>query len=102
MKNPELYNRTVDILVDAYFKDALVSDDCTACACGNIISANLNYKRVSFQDRDYWMDEAGNYLYPSWLNTVRTPSREYFWEKKKQILELENFNGDSKKEILST
>lgn len=41
MIKPELYKRTVDILVDAYFKDTLEHGTCAACAVGNIIAANL-------------------------------------------------------------
>jgi hypothetical protein len=44
MNNPELYKRTVDILFDAYFNDTLKHGDCTACAVGNIIAANMGYK----------------------------------------------------------
>jgi hypothetical protein len=39
MIKPELYQRTIDILVDAYFNDTLKHGSCAACAVGNIISA---------------------------------------------------------------
>lgn len=39
MNNEQLYNKTVDILVQAYFNDTLQHEDCTKCAVGNIIAA---------------------------------------------------------------
>lgn len=42
MKNKQLYQKTVDILVDAYFKNTLEHTNCYACAVGNIIAANNN------------------------------------------------------------
>lgn len=44
MKNSELYNRTVNILVDAYFNDTLEHGNPCACAVGNIIAANMGKK----------------------------------------------------------
>lgn len=41
MKNEELYNKSVDILVNAYMNDTLQHHNCYACAVGNIISASL-------------------------------------------------------------
>lgn len=41
MINPELYQRTVDILVKAYFEDTLEHTNCRACAVGNIVAANM-------------------------------------------------------------
>ncbi len=42
MIKPELYNKTVNILVDAYFNDTLEHGNCYACAVGNIIAANCS------------------------------------------------------------
>jgi hypothetical protein len=42
MKRPELYQRTVDILVQAYFNDTLRHGSCAACAVGNIIANSNN------------------------------------------------------------
>lgn len=44
MKNPELYHKTVEILVQAYFNDTLERKNCYACAVGNIISHNMGIK----------------------------------------------------------
>ena len=44
MKNPELYKRTVDILVAAYFNDTLEQGDPCGCAVGNIVAANMGIR----------------------------------------------------------
>lgn len=41
MVREELYNKTVDILYQAYFKDELQRANCGACAVTNIIAGNL-------------------------------------------------------------
>lgn len=43
MKNQELFNKTISILVNAYQKDVLDYYDCKACAVGNIVAANKGY-----------------------------------------------------------
>ncbi len=49
MLKPELYNKTVDILVQAYFNDTLEHGNCYACAVGNMIAANCGYEFVDFK-----------------------------------------------------
>jgi hypothetical protein len=41
MINEQLYRKTVDILFQAYFNDTLKHDDCSACAVGNMVAANM-------------------------------------------------------------
>lgn len=43
MKNPELFHKTVGILVNAYLNNTLRHGSCMACACGNIIAGNNNW-----------------------------------------------------------
>jgi len=57
----ELYNKTVDILYQAYFNDTLEHGNCCACAVGNIIAANMGktFERVfdtvaSTRPRERW------------------------------------------------
>jgi hypothetical protein len=47
MKNEALYNKTVDILVQAYFEDSLSHMLCQACAVGNIIAYHTNQRDKS-------------------------------------------------------
>lgn len=44
MKNKELFDSTVKILVNAYLNGTLVPGNCHACAVGNIIAARLDIK----------------------------------------------------------
>lgn len=44
MKNKSLYDKTVDILYQAYFNDTLKHLSCTACAVGNICGGNLEWR----------------------------------------------------------
>lgn len=50
MKNETLYNKTVDILVQAYFKNTLQHTNCFACAVGNMIAGNMGIKFVNEND----------------------------------------------------
>lgn len=50
MKRPELYQRTVDILVDAYFKDTLEHGEPCGCAVGNIVAATCNNLKRTQQE----------------------------------------------------
>ena len=52
MKNPELYKKTVDILVAAYFNDTLEHGNCYACAVGNIIAGNCGYGFIKMEKND--------------------------------------------------
>ena len=44
MKREELYKRTVDILVQAYFDNTLQHGNCYACAVGNIVAGNMGIR----------------------------------------------------------
>jgi hypothetical protein len=46
MVRQELYNKTVDILYQAYFNGTLKHVNCYACAVGNIIAANSGYSFI--------------------------------------------------------
>jgi len=59
MYTTELYNRTVDILYQAYFNDTLEHGSTCGCAVGNIIAANLGLKPEIESDtwegrKTYW------------------------------------------------
>lgn len=59
MNRPELYNKTVDILYQAYFNDTLEHANCYACAVGNIIAANKGLRLV----KDFEPSHLGQVLY---------------------------------------
>ncbi len=104
MKNSELYHKTVNILVDAYFNDTLIIQDCTACACGNLVMAANGYKRAEIADDVFWLTRGGEYITPLWSNTVRTVETHPFpvFISKKQILKIGQYDFETKKEIEST
>lgn len=68
MKNPELYHRSVDILVKAYVDGYLNPMDCAACAVGNLIAGNCGYKYLS---PNKWMDANGKTIVPRWWSLNR-------------------------------
>lgn len=72
MKNEELYHKTVDILVQAYFNDTLAHSDCSACAVGNIVAANTGivFEKCKYSGSFYWKDNEG----PFWGNLFHTDS----------------------------
>lgn len=69
MIKEELYNKTVGILVDAYFNDTLRVQDCAACAVGNIIAANNRYEVMAYEwtDTDYMV-----LVVPRWTSVFHT------------------------------
>lgn len=44
MKNPELFHKTIGILVNAYLKGTIKQGECAACVVGNLIAANMSYE----------------------------------------------------------
>lgn len=87
MENPELYYKTVDILVQAYFNDTLRHGKCTACAVGNLVAYHMGY---TYNYNLGWSE--GNSKWTSVFYTV-------FGE---QYIMPIGYNGDAKVEIEST
>ena len=59
MKNKELFNRTVAVLVKAYQNNTLKHGTCYACAVGNLVTAS---KGIKYQSNLVW----DNGKYPCW------------------------------------
>lgn len=91
-KNIELYNKTVDILYQAYFDDMLVHGNCQACAVGNMVAANTFKKvtKVSYGYKGVGWDYGCTVWQlvfmtdPDTLHQVREPAF-YVGEAKEQI-----------------
>lgn len=110
MKNETLYNKTVDILVQAYFEGTLEHGNCYACAVGNIIAANCGYRflRYSNENKDiYWkgftpynqdwtetIREKGKN--PSWFSFVKNPHITF---NKELAIQQVNSTGYTKQEL---
>lgn len=95
MKKPELYQKTVDILVQAYFNDTLEHGNCAACAVGNIIAANneIDFKRGDSTPCLFW----DNKRLPVWGWIFQTDR-----DKKRQRFSPESYIGEMKAEIDSS
>lgn len=104
MINEPLYNKTVSILVDAYFKDTLQSGICSACAVGSLIAANNDYEIVQVSDENFWLNKNGDYLTPKWKKVVCTEITRVFGIafSKKQVLNINKLDSETRKEIEST
>lgn len=77
MKNKELFDKTVNILLEAYRNDTLQHSNCYACAVGNLVAANngieINHKvhedcsrTLSWNDRGS-MYESTEVTYNNWF-----------------------------------
>ncbi len=74
MKNEALYRKTVDILVDAYFKDTLEHGNCYACAVGNMIAGNCGFEFLN-------SDTVGWQAFPN----IYTGRGKMFWNNSNKI-----------------
>lgn len=63
MKNKELFNRTVDILVKAYRNDTLQHMNCYACAIGNLVAHGMNYEYNKDNDFKYYQNAYFHFFY---------------------------------------
>jgi len=105
MKNEALYNKTVGILVDAYFNDTLQHGNCHACAVGNLVAANCGYKFVPNRDEERNHVERiiwHNHI-PEWPDVHSVFLRRvYIPGTNSQRLRPELFKGRAKLQIEST
>jgi len=73
MKNKKLFDKTISILVNAYLKGTLKHADNCACAVGNMIAANNNYKvlRAKHYEGLTWITEDGEHIISRWTFDLR-------------------------------
>ena len=69
MKNEELFNKTLNILVQAYQNDTLKHGDCAACVVGNLIASNLEY---TFNEEGMWLYSFNQIRFPRWKHIFIT------------------------------
>jgi len=91
MKNEQLYHKTVDILVEAYFNDTLENLNVCGCAVGNLVAHHMNYEiikdaygSISWKDQSY-----PNEMGWATVHCIR-------------IVNMENYTGLAKEQIDST
>lgn len=106
MKNPELYNKTVEILVQSYLNDTLRHLNCYACAVGNLVAHYCNkifvkqnplFLPQSFDEELKWDGYAG-YGVKVPRDTYKTGGTWYeqLWKKE------EDLHGEPKEQLQST
>ncbi len=104
MKNLELYNKTVDILVQAYLNDTLEHNNCYACAVGNLVTANCGYtydkNNRSMSGRFGWAHE--NFYNHTTVNKTTLWASVFTTTEDGQALRKENFKGEALRQINST
>lgn len=54
MKNKELFDKTIGILVNAYLNDTLENANCHACAVGNLVATNCGYEMIQSENGCMW------------------------------------------------
>lgn len=94
MKNETLYNKTVNILVDAYFNDTLVHCNCYGCAVGNLVAANMGLKYVGKGKKLRWRGVKSIYQgFPSknWIDVLQMGE-----------VNIEEYDGVAKMQIDAT
>jgi hypothetical protein len=69
MKNLELFNKSVGILVDAYRNDTLRHGDYCGCAVGNLIASNCGYKIITTNSSSFeWSFSSGILWYTTYTH----------------------------------
>ena len=106
MKNPELFHRTVGILVKAYLNDTLKSANCASCAVGNIVSVSCGYQvaRDSKGSLGWWANEKEEWVDPRWQKVFMTSAFKVFNIRffASQSKKLKKFKKKARKQIEST
>lgn len=94
MNNPELFNKTLGIIEDAYNKGRLEHGSCCACLVGNLIARNCGYEVIKASDRFIWWRE-GIRIGTAWGAVFSTDSLG-------QSFDIESYAGVAKDQIDST
>lgn len=89
MKNKELFNRTISILVNAYHNNTLQHGYCSACAVGNLVAAGINTEAKKSGT------EFQNGVLAVWDRVFMTTDRG-------QYFEIDKYEGEAKEQIDST
>ncbi len=97
MKNKELFDKTLDILVKAYQNDTLEHGNCATCAVGNMIAANM---KISYRK-----ETSGRYcphISLTWINSTPQWSQVFMTAEGTQEIDSEEYDGKAKEQIDST
>lgn len=121
MKNEQLYQKTVDILLDAFNDKTLVAGNCYACAVGNIVAANCGFKmkadsagwpywdgcppyfvNTDIPDKSAMNPEIANYIGNVWISVKKGIEGVDEWQVRNNIPAMDQIRstGYSPEEIL--
>lgn len=70
MTQQEHFNRSVAVLVKAYFEGLLDATECSACACGNLVAAATGRDLKQVGNRIFQFEADGSQTYPRWQRAV--------------------------------
>ncbi len=95
MKNQELFDRTISILVKAYVNDTLRHYNCSACAVGNLVAANcgLSYN----QEFKYVQEDQRPHFENGWAAVFATSGKNQRYSPERYV-----YVRNAKKQIDST
>ena len=103
MKNIELYNKSVNTLLDAYNSGTLSHGNCHACAVGNIIAAS---RGITITDYTWDVPKSKE---PKWTKVFSTVDKKYrdLYEIRTekhhtQRLDMSKYENKAKEQIDST
>lgn len=94
MKNKELFNRTVAVLVKAYQNNTLIHGDCRACAVGILVAAGCGIDDI-FDDNE-WRIKASSEDFWDWPFVFATS------DNGEQLIIPENYRDSAKFQIDAT
>lgn len=95
MKNQELFDKTVGILVKAYFEGFLDYGEPCGCAVGNLVAANMGLKVIQGEAGLVWNKGGSENQFPKWGEVIA------YGDGRNGVVKNRYF-GDSKNEIDST
>jgi hypothetical protein len=95
MKNKELFNKSVSILVEAYRNNTLEHGNCYACAVANLIAGNNDIQFFLREIFDGGLELNWSNSHPMWHFVFLTVFE-------KQTINEQKYYGNSKRQIDST
>lgn len=76
MNRPEIYQKSMDVLVKAYIDGGLDRMDCAACAVGNLVAAGCGYTRSPKKHK--FLDSEGRIVTSYWSVIINSADGLHF------------------------
>jgi len=90
MKNQQLFDKSVSILVNSYHKGTLQHGNACGCGIGNLIAGNLQIPIIENSRFNIWRNDSRKYIWasgePEWIyvhviGIMKTPSEENGYQR---------------------